>query len=177
VVAPRPPGSLASSQTRGAGGSKGGSLRSPDNRGVQRGLGSLVAWGSCVATPRLPGSLASSQTREAGSARGYQRNAPPLGPITFSRKTFSHTQILFTTTYPPVVLSAPYVLCGAWDLIPAPRSSFLPKYRSPPTPYSTKNVVKSRPQLYSHESIPNTLCGGRESSPSFFIKRREDPPV
>jgi len=33
VVAPRPPGSLASSQTRGAGGSRGGSLRSPDNRG------------------------------------------------------------------------------------------------------------------------------------------------
>ena len=92
MVAPRPPGSLASSQTRGAGGSKGGSLRSPDNRGVQRGLGSLVAWGSCVATPRLPGSLASSQTREAGSGAGVPTKCPPSRPhYVFTQNFQSYT--------------------------------------------------------------------------------------
>ena len=67
-----------------------------------------------------------------------RQTAPALGAITFSRKTFAHTQIFPHTTYPPVVLSAPFVLWGVRDLKTEHLSSFLPKYHSPPKPTPAK---------------------------------------
>ena len=174
MVAPRPPGSLASSQTRGAGGSKGGSLRSPDNRGVLRGLGSIVAWGSWAAAPRLPGSLASS-----GERAGVPTKCPPSRP----HYVFTQNFQLYTNSRHHYLSTCHAIchVCVMWrassetGTAPEPRSSFPPKYRSPTHTYSTKNILLNRPKLYSHQSIPNSLCGGRESAPSFFNKCREDP--